>query len=132
MHLHENPDSGLTTSQDDPYLMMNYEKRVRMREALKEMLRYWDAHPTAPSATLRPQLSVRSGVWIVLLGPSISEGIAGFGYTVEAALRAFDTRYEVLSHSAATKPSFASSTKVGPLIRSEDVPPTHTAARSLL
>jgi hypothetical protein len=38
-------------------------------------------------------LLVRGGVWIALLGPSISEGIAGFGCTVEAALRAFDAQY---------------------------------------
>lgn len=102
MQVDENPDSRLTTSQDDPYLMMNHEKRVKMREALEKMQRYCDTHPATPSAALRPQLSVRSGVWMVLLGPNISQGIAGLGYSVEAALRAFDAQYQLLSRSAAT------------------------------
>jgi hypothetical protein len=41
----------------------------------------------------RPKLFVRSGVWIALLGRSVREGIAGFGPTIEAALRAFDAQY---------------------------------------
>ena len=60
---------------------------------IKTMKHYCEAHPQTPSAHRHPQLLVRGGVWIVLLGPSISEGIAGFGYTVEAALRAFDAQY---------------------------------------
>jgi len=60
---------------------------------MEKMKRYCDAHPQSPCALRRPQLLVRGGVWIALLGPSISEGITGFGYTVEAALRAFDAQY---------------------------------------
>ena len=41
----------------------------------------------------RPQLFLRSELWIALLGPSIEEGIVGIGPTVEAALRAFDAQY---------------------------------------
>ena len=41
----------------------------------------------------RPSLSIRSGLWIALLGPSVKEGIVGIGSSVEAALRAFDTQY---------------------------------------
>jgi len=41
----------------------------------------------------RPQLSVRGGLWIALLGPSVEDGIVGIGPTVEAALQAFDTQY---------------------------------------
>ena len=93
MQLHETAEFGLTTSQDDPYLMMDHEKRARMRTAIKTTERYCDAHPESPSALLHPRLLVRGGVWILLLGPSISEGIAGFGHTVEGALRAFDTQY---------------------------------------
>ena len=102
MHFYHNPDLELTTSQDDPYLMMNYQKRIKMREALEEMQRYCDAHPTTPSAAEHPQLSVRNGVWIALAGPSVSKGIAGFGDTVEAALRAFDARFQLVSRSAMT------------------------------
>lgn len=40
----------------------------------------------------RPQLLVREGLWIALLGPSIGEGIVGVGHTVANALRAFDTQ----------------------------------------
>ena len=61
--------------------------------ALEEMKSYCAAHPSSPSAVRRPALSIRNGVWIALLGPSIEEGIVGLGSTVEAALRAFDTQY---------------------------------------
>jgi hypothetical protein len=51
---------------------------------------YFLAHPGSPSAVRRPQLFHRSGLWVALLGRSIRDGIAGFGPTIEAALRAFD------------------------------------------
>jgi hypothetical protein len=54
---------------------------------------YYETHPGSPSAARMPKLSVRSGVWIALLGRSVGEGIAGFGPTIEAALRAFDAQY---------------------------------------
>jgi hypothetical protein len=54
---------------------------------------YCELHPGSPSAVRSPKISVRSGVWIALLGRSVRDGIAGFGPTVEAALRAFDTAY---------------------------------------
>jgi hypothetical protein len=60
---------------------------------METMNRYCNAHSQSPSAVRHPQLLVRGSVWIALLGPSISEGIAGFGCTVEAALRAFDAQY---------------------------------------
>jgi len=63
------------------------------RTALEEMKSYCTAHPGSPSAVRRPALSIRRGLWIALLGPSIEEGIVGIGSTVEAALRAFDTQY---------------------------------------
>jgi hypothetical protein len=63
------------------------------RIALEEMESYCAAHPGSPSAVRRPALSIRSGLWIALLGSSVKEGIVGIGSTVEAALRAFDTRY---------------------------------------
>lgn len=54
---------------------------------------YCKLHPGSPSAVRSPKLSVRSGVWIALLGRSVRDGIAGFGPTIEAALRAFDAQY---------------------------------------
>jgi hypothetical protein len=54
---------------------------------------YYAAHPGSPSAVRRPAISTRSGTWVVLLGPNVREGIAGFGTTIEAALRAFDAQY---------------------------------------
>jgi hypothetical protein len=54
---------------------------------------YFLAHPGSPSAVRRPQLFPRSGVWVALLGRTVRDGIAGFGPTIEAALRAFDLQY---------------------------------------
>ena len=54
---------------------------------------YCELHPRSPSAIRCPRLLKRSGVWVALLGRSVADGIAGFGPTIEAALRAFDTQY---------------------------------------
>ena len=54
---------------------------------------YYELHPRSPSAVRLPKLFVRSGVWVALLGRSVRDGIAGFGPTIEAALRAFDAQY---------------------------------------
>ena len=54
---------------------------------------YCEVHPGSPSAVRMPKLFIRSGVWIALLGHSVRDGIAGFGPTIEAALRAFDAAY---------------------------------------
>ena len=70
------------------------------RTALEDMKSYCTAHPGSPSAVRRPTLSIRSGLWIALLGPSIQEGIVGIGSSVGAALRAFDKQY-VLGRSSA-------------------------------
>jgi len=61
--------------------------------AMQEMERYCVAHPRSPAATRRPRLSIRGRTVVALLGPAIEEGIAGFGDTVQAALRAFDAQY---------------------------------------
>ncbi len=61
--------------------------------AQQRMEMYWEAHPRSPSAVRRPRLYKRGQTWVVLLGPNLQEGIAGFGPTVESALRAFDTQY---------------------------------------
>jgi hypothetical protein len=57
------------------------------------MIKYCAAHPESPTAIHRPQLSLRNGFWIALLGPSAEDGILGTGSTVEGALHAFDTWY---------------------------------------
>lgn len=54
---------------------------------------YYQLHPRSPSAVRLPKLSTRSGVWVALLGRNVRDGIAGFGPTIEAALRAFDVQY---------------------------------------
>ena len=54
---------------------------------------YCDLHPGSPSAVRSPKIFAKSGVWVALLGRSVADGIAGFGPTVEAALRAFDRQY---------------------------------------
>jgi hypothetical protein len=61
--------------------------------AMQEMERYCAAHPGSPAAVRRPGLSIRGRTFVALLGPTIEEGIAGFGDSVQAALRAFDTQY---------------------------------------
>src|SRR5437899_8614722 len=61
--------------------------------AIELMVLYCAAHPGSPSAARRPQLFLRSQLWIALLGPSVEEGIVGLGQTVDAALRAFDAQY---------------------------------------
>jgi hypothetical protein len=61
--------------------------------AMQEMERYCRAHPYSPVAIRHPRLSIRGRAFVALLGPSIEEGIAGFGDAVQAALRAFDMQY---------------------------------------
>jgi hypothetical protein len=61
--------------------------------AMQETERYCAAHPRSPAAVRRPRLSIRGRTFVALLGPAIEEGIAGFGDTVQAALRAFDAQY---------------------------------------
>jgi hypothetical protein len=65
------------------------------RIASERMESYYAAHPDSPSALRRPSLSVRNGLWIALLGPSAEKGIVGIGYSVDAALHAFDRQYMV-------------------------------------
>jgi hypothetical protein len=68
-------------------------KTMDQRAAAQRAELYCELHPRSPSAVRAPKLFVRSGVWIALLGQSVRDGIAGFGPTVEAALRAFDVQY---------------------------------------
>lgn len=68
-------------------------KEIDQSSAAERAELYFLAHPGSPSAVRRPQLCARNGTWIALLGPNVQEGIAGFGLTIEAALRAFDALY---------------------------------------
>ena len=66
---------------------------------------YYESHPGSPSAVRLPKLFARSGVWVALLGQSVRDGIAGFGPTIEAALRAFDAQYIDALRPPADQPS---------------------------
>jgi NADPH-dependent glutamate synthase beta subunit-like oxidoreductase len=68
-------------------------KHIDKIAAMQRAELYYETHPGSPSAVRLPKLFVRSGVWIALLGRSVRDGIAGFGPTIEAALRAFDAQY---------------------------------------
>ena len=67
----------------------------RARMASERIESYCAAHPDSPSALRRPSLSIRNGLWIALLGPSVGQGIVGIGYSVDAALQAFDRQYMI-------------------------------------
>lgn len=77
--------------------MKNFVSRLGVKcdtaAALQEMERYCAAHPGGPAAVRKPQLFIRGANFVVLLGQSVAEGIAGFGSTVPSALRAFDQQY---------------------------------------
>ena len=70
---------------------------------MQEMERYCTTHPGSPAAVRRPQLSIRGHTFVALLGPTIEEGIAGFGDSVQAALRAFDMQYSRSSARTANR-----------------------------
>ena len=64
-----------------------------LRKAAREMEDYCMMHPCTPAAVRRPRISKRGGTWIALLGPSIDDGIAGFGPDIFAALETFNRNY---------------------------------------
>jgi hypothetical protein len=72
---------------------MKQKMKRDMAAALQAVEIYCEAHPRSPTAVRSPQVFFRSGTWVALLGPSVEEGITGFGLTIEAALRAFDAQY---------------------------------------
>ena len=67
--------------------------RRRRQDTAEQVAIYCDEHPRSPSAVRRPKLLLRGELWIALIGESVQRGIAGFGPTIEAALRAFDRQY---------------------------------------
>lgn len=48
------------------------------------------AQQTRPSVLFRPALSTDGTMWCALFGDNLQEGVAGFGETPDAAMRAFD------------------------------------------
>jgi hypothetical protein len=68
-------------------------KLIRMLAVLQRLELYYMAHPGSPAAVRRPRLSMRGKMWTAVLGPNLREGIAGFGSTIEGALRDFDDHY---------------------------------------
>lgn len=68
-------------------------KEIDQAAAAEQAEQYFLAHPGSPSAIRRPQIGVRNGTWMALLGSNVRDGIVGFVQTVEAALRAFDAIY---------------------------------------
>jgi len=87
---------NFTTAEGDNALKVLTTPRRRCdaaQMAFEEMRSYCVAHPSSPAAVRLPVLSIRRGLWMALLGPSVEEGIVGIGSTVEAALRAFDAQY---------------------------------------
>ena len=73
-------------------------RRRRELEAFAAFEDYCEANPRSPSAVRRPALTLRGPSWVALLGSSLEDGIAGFGGTVKAALRAFDLQYRKSLH----------------------------------
>ena len=65
--------------------------------AMQEMERYCAAHPNSPVADPSSPTLHSSPHFYRVTGPAIEEGIAGFGDSVEVALRAFDVQYSALS-----------------------------------
>ena len=63
------------------------------RDIDKRMELYFAAHPRGPAAIRRPRLSKQGRMWVALLGPNVTLGIAGLGSTIEQALQAFDRHY---------------------------------------
>ena len=61
--------------------------------AMQEMESGVALDPGTAVSLRHPRLFIRGRTFVALLGPSIEEGIAGFGDTVQAALRAFDRQY---------------------------------------
>ena len=45
---------------------------------------------TRPSVLYRPAISADGTAWCALYGPNLQDGVAGFGDTPDAAMRAFD------------------------------------------
>jgi hypothetical protein len=49
---------------------------------------------TRPSVLFRPALSIDRDEWCALYGNNLQDGVAGFGKSPDAAMRAFDTAWQ--------------------------------------
>jgi hypothetical protein len=49
---------------------------------------------TRPSVLFRPALSIDGNKWCALYGSNLQNGVAGFGDSPDAAMRAFDTEWQ--------------------------------------
>jgi hypothetical protein len=66
----------------------------REKRAIQDRIElYYAAHPGGAAAVRRPRITKQGEMWIVILGPNVTQGIVGIGNSVEGALRAFDTQY---------------------------------------
>ena len=75
-----------------------------------------DAH-CRPSAVYRPILKIDGDQWCALYGDNLQDGVAGFGDTPSAAMRAFDKEWE----SSSAKDQYA-------LVKQSRVPLTNSEA----
>jgi len=60
---------------------------------LQEQIWHVGSEMTRPSVLHRPSLSVDGTKWCAMLGDNLMDGLAGFGETPDAAMRAFDTAF---------------------------------------
>jgi hypothetical protein len=63
------------------------------RDALVQEFMGVAAEMRRPSVLYRPALSADGDSWCALLGDNLQEGLAGFGDTPDAAMRAFDAAF---------------------------------------
>lgn len=68
--------------------------------AQQEIYRVSDEH-TRPSVLFRPAVYPDGDQWCALYGGNLQEGVAGFGDTPDAAVRAFDEAWTTDKRSAA-------------------------------
>src|SRR4051812_37938678 len=54
---------------------MKHKDLVDAMGANKRAELYFAEHPGSPAAVRRPQLSIRSGTWVAVLGPNVQDGI---------------------------------------------------------
>jgi hypothetical protein len=54
---------------------------------------YLRAYALTPASRLRPKLGMNGDIWLAVVGPSVQEGVTGFGSSPVAALRAFNRNY---------------------------------------
>lgn len=61
-----------------------------LKEAATQQVHFVAAEMTRPSVLYRPALYPDGNMWCALYGENLQEGLAGFGETPDAAMKAFD------------------------------------------